>query len=67
MCKQVVQDINIAAIQMMENNILLIIKWSHVDVIRLSLSQVFFPILLLLNNYLQIIFGKLLLLFTYII
>ncbi len=30
-------------------NILLIIKWSHVDVIRLSLSQVFFPILLLLN------------------
>ncbi len=40
MCKQVVQGINIAAIygwwRIM--NILLIIKWSHVDVMRPSLS-----------------------------
>ncbi len=38
-CKQVVQDIYIAAILMMRiMNILLIIKLSHVDVIRPSLS-----------------------------
>ncbi len=43
MCKQAVQGIYIAGIRMVENNeyltdYSLIIKWSHVDVMRLSLS-----------------------------
>ncbi len=43
MCKPVVRGIYIAAIQMIENNeyltdYLVIIKWSHFDVMRLSLS-----------------------------